>query len=52
MEQKSLNNLEFDKILAKIAAFAGSQAAKEAIFEFHPITDAAKMNFSTILRPE
>lgn len=44
MEQKSLNNLEFDKILAKIAAFAGSQAAKEAIFEFHPITDAAKIN--------
>ena len=40
MEQKSLDNLEFNKILAIIASFAGSYSAKEAILSLHPTTNA------------
>ena len=44
MEQKSLDNLEFSKILAIIAAFAGSRAAKEKILSSQPSTDANQIN--------
>lgn len=40
MEQKSLDNLEFNKILAIIATFAGSRAAKEKILTLQPSTNA------------
>lgn len=40
MEQKSLDNLEFTKILAIVASFAGSRAAKENILKFQPSEDA------------
>jgi DNA mismatch repair protein MutS2 len=43
MEQKSLSNLEFDKILRLIADFAGSMAAREQICSFHPMTDEEKI---------
>ena len=39
MEQKSLSNLEFDKILRLIADFAGSRAAREKICALHPRGD-------------
>lgn len=39
MEQKSLDNLEFAKILSLISAFAGSRAAKENILALQPSTD-------------
>ena len=39
MEEKSLQHLEFPKVLALIAGFAGSKAAKEAILALRPITD-------------
>jgi DNA mismatch repair protein MutS2 len=41
MEQKSLDNLEFSKILALVAGFAGSNAAKDAILALRPSTDPA-----------
>ncbi|HQB83309.1 MAG TPA: hypothetical protein PLR50_07435, partial [Candidatus Rifleibacterium sp.] len=44
MEQKSLDNLEFNKILAIIASFAGSRAAKEKILALHPSTDANEIS--------
>jgi len=44
VEQKSLDNLEFSKILAIIAAFAGSRAAKEKILSSQPSTDANQIN--------
>lgn len=44
MEQKSLDNLEFTKILAIIASFSGSRAAKEKILRLHPSTDANQIN--------
>lgn len=44
MEQKSLDNLEFGKILAIIASFAGSRAAKEKILALHPSIDANQIN--------
>lgn len=44
MEQKSLDNLEFTKILAIIASFAGSRAAKEQILRLHPSTDANQIS--------
>ena len=40
MEYKTLENLEFSKILGKIAAFAASRAAKEKILSQKPSTDA------------
>ncbi|MFZ5953408.1 MAG: endonuclease MutS2 [Candidatus Rifleibacteriota bacterium] len=43
MEQKSLINLEFDKILKIIAGYAGSVAAKETILALHPTTDRQKI---------
>ncbi|GAB4274252.1 MAG: endonuclease MutS2 [Candidatus Rifleibacteriota bacterium] len=43
MENKSLVNLEFDKILQLIADCAGSIAAKEEILRLHPTTDAEKI---------
>ncbi|PKL45870.1 MAG: hypothetical protein CVV41_02370 [Candidatus Riflebacteria bacterium HGW-Riflebacteria-1] len=39
MEQKSLDNLEFSKILSIISSFAGSRAAKETILALQPSTD-------------
>ncbi len=36
MEQKSLDNLEFNKILGIIASFAGSHSGKETILKLHP----------------
>ncbi|MGM0598826.1 MAG: endonuclease MutS2 [Candidatus Rifleibacteriota bacterium] len=39
MEQKSLSNLEFEKILRLISEFAGSKAAQEQICAFHPMVD-------------
>lgn len=44
MEQKSLDNLEFNKILTIIASFAGSRAAKEKILALHPAVDANQIN--------
>ena len=44
MEQQSLNNLEFNKILAIISTFAGSRAAKEKILALHPSTDANQIS--------
>ena len=44
VEQKSLDNLEFSKILAIIASFAGSRAAKEKILALHPSTDANEIS--------
>ncbi|MDD3146860.1 MAG: hypothetical protein PHD82_06120, partial [Candidatus Riflebacteria bacterium] len=44
MEQKSLDNLEFNKILAIIASFAGSRAAKEKIVTTSPSTDENQIN--------
>lgn len=44
MEQKSLDNLEFNKILAIIASYAGSRAAKEKIIAASPSTDANQIN--------
>ncbi|MBU1109021.1 MAG: hypothetical protein KKB51_20245, partial [Candidatus Riflebacteria bacterium] len=43
MEQKSLDNLEFSKILSIISTFAGSRAAKEAILALQPSTDSSKI---------
>ncbi len=40
MEQKTLENLEFPKILGRIAAFASSRAAKERILSLQPSTDS------------
>ena len=39
MEQLSLDNLEFSKILSIISSFAGSRAAKESILALQPSTD-------------
>ncbi len=39
MEHKTLDNLEFPKILGKIAQFASSRAAKEKILSLEPSTD-------------
>ncbi len=36
MEEKSLHHLEFSKVLALIAGYAGSKAAKEAILALRP----------------
>ena len=44
MEQQSLINLEFNKILTIIASFAGSRAAKERILALHPSTDANQIS--------
>jgi DNA mismatch repair protein MutS2 len=44
MEQKSLENLEFGKILAIVAAFAGSRAAKERILSLCPSVDANQIS--------
>lgn len=44
MEQKSLDNLEFNKILSIIAGFAGSRAAKEKILSLSPSCDANQIN--------
>jgi len=40
MEAKTLDSLEFPKILALIAGFAGSNAAKDAVAKTMPMTDA------------
>jgi len=39
MEQLSLDNLEFSKILSIISSFAGSRAAKENLLALQPATD-------------
>ncbi len=39
MEQKSLDNLEFTKILSIISSFAGSRAAKEQMLALQPSAD-------------
>ena len=39
MEEKSLVNLEFDKVLALIAGFAGSNAAKDEVSSLRPFSD-------------
>ena len=44
MEHKTLDNLEFPKILGKIAIFASSRAAKEKILELEPSTDANEIS--------
>ncbi|MBQ3643275.1 MAG: Smr/MutS family protein, partial [Candidatus Riflebacteria bacterium] len=40
MERKTLDNLEFPKILGKIAIYASSRAAKDKILKLEPSTDA------------
>ena len=40
VEQKSLDNLEFAKILSIISSFAGSRAAKETLLAMQPSTDS------------
>ena len=44
MEEKSLENLEFGKILAIISSFAGSRAAKEKLALLRPSVDANEIN--------
>lgn len=39
MEELSLANLEFEKVLGLISSFAGSSAAKDRILSFVPLTD-------------
>lgn len=41
MESKSLDNLEFSKILKLIAAYAGSRAGQDAVMALRPVSDAA-----------
>lgn len=43
MEQKSLLNLEFDKILAMIASGAGSRAARETLLATQPSTSSSQI---------
>lgn len=45
METKSLLKLEFDKILAIIASFAGSVAAKEVLLNLQPTTNKEQISF-------
>lgn len=44
MEKKSLDNLEFNKILSIISGFAGSRAAKERILTLAPTRDLNQIN--------
>ncbi len=45
METKSIENLEFDKVLKKIAVFAGSNAAKESILTLKPSSSIKQVTF-------
>jgi DNA mismatch repair protein MutS2 len=44
MEQKSLKNLEFEKVLALVASYAGSNAAREELLTLEPVSDAEKIS--------
>lgn len=39
MESKSLDNLEFSKVLKLIAAYAGSRAGQDAVMALRPVSD-------------
>lgn len=43
MEERALRRLEYDKILNKLAGFAGSPLGRERALELQPVTDISKI---------